>query len=214
MKVSPERISALLEPYLAEYSGGQTWAELMEKLSRYLQLLVHWNARTNLTSIRDPEEMVQRHFGESLFLATKLRRFGNLLDIGSGAGFPGIPIAMLHHEAKITLAESQGKKAAFLREAVWMLSPSTKVWADRTENMPASSRFDVVTLRAVDQMALALQGAMQRLNVGSILAYYIGERGAIHLPQAKWSNVEVHSVPNSSGRLIVARLEEFHVERS
>ena len=214
MRMSPERMATLLEPYMAGYAGGQPNAELIDKLGRYLQLLMRWNGRTNLTSIRNPEEMVQRHFGESLFLAAKLRRFGSLLDVGSGAGFPGLPIAMMHGAAKVTLAESQGKKAAFLREAVWMLSPGTKVWGERAERMPLSSRFDVVTLRAVDQMAEALQAAMQRLNVESVLAYYAGEKGKVYLPEAKWSNVDVFDVPNSTGRLIVARLGEFHVEHS
>ena len=98
-------------------------AGLYQQLSAYLDLLLKWNARTNLTAIREPEEIVRRHFGESLFAGTAarrsaLRRDASLLDFGSGAGFPGLPIQLLLPDLRVTLAESQGKKASFLREAV------------------------------------------------------------------------------------------------
>ena len=121
---------------------------------------------------------------------------------------------MLRPTVKVTLAESQNKKAAFLREAVWMLQPGAAVWADRVEQMPAERTFDVVTLRAVDDMALALKAAVGRLRIGCVLAFFTGERGAVHLPEAKWSKVETLPVPNSSGRLVLATLEMFHVEQS
>lgn len=154
--LSTETISRLLEPYL-EGAGAP---ELYEKLGDYLDLLVKWNARTNLTSIREPEEIVQRHFGESLFAARHLPECSTLLDLGSGAGFPGLPIQLLRPEIAVTLAESQGKKASFLREAVRTLGLKSEVWAGRVEAMPLEQRFEVVALRAVDKMpdALALAG--------------------------------------------------------
>ena len=122
--LSQDRIAILLAPYLSHCEP------LIPQLEVYLELLVRWNAKTNLTSVRDPEEMVRRHFGESLFAAQHL---GDplpptLLDLGSGAGFPGIPIALAHPGVAVTLAESQGKKASFLREAVRTLSlPNVEV---------------------------------------------------------------------------------------
>ncbi len=83
---------------------------LIPKLSLYLDLLLKWNARTNLTAIRDPEEIVRRHFGESLFTAAHLPAAQTLLDFGSGAGFPGLPIALFLPQLRVTLAESQNKK--------------------------------------------------------------------------------------------------------
>ena len=155
--LSDARIAALLIPYFAASP-----ASLLTQLSLYLDLLVKWNARTNLTAIRDPEQIVQRHFGESLFTSRHLGpQTRTLLDLGSGAGFPGLPIALLHPEIAVTLAESQNKKAAFLREAVRTLElPNVTVWPNRAESLSADRRFDTVTLRAVDNMPAALAAAI------------------------------------------------------
>ena len=144
---------------------------LLAQLSDYLDLLLKWNQRTNLTAIRDPEEIVRRHFGESLFVAAHLPVSGNLLDQGSGAGFPGLPIQLAIPSLRVTLAESQNKKASFLREVVRSLGLPTEVWADRVENMPEDRRFDIVTLRAVDNPTVALELARRRLAPGGMIAH-------------------------------------------
>jgi 16S rRNA (guanine527-N7)-methyltransferase len=168
--LSEARIAELLAPYLATTEPEPS---LYGKLSHYLDLLVRWNARTNLTAIREPEEMVRRHFGESLFAARYLetRLFPNatLLDFGSGAGFPGLPIQLWLPNLRVTLAESQGKKASFLREAVRTLELKTEVWPNRVESMPPERRFEVVTLRAVDHMQEALTAARPRVAPGGWL---------------------------------------------
>src|SRR5271154_4718966 len=143
--LSESAIADLLTPYLTPPS------EILPQLSIYLDLLLKWNARTNLTAIRDPEEIVRRHFGESLFAARHLAPdTTTLLDFGSGAGFPGLPIALLRPGIPVTLAESQNKKATFLREVVRNLNLSTEIWAARVETMPETRLFHTVTLRAVD----------------------------------------------------------------
>ncbi len=170
--LAENRIAALLKPYLA--SAEAVPAGLYAQLSEYLDLLVKWNARTNLTAIREPEEMVRRHFGESLFmgiqLGSRVVSDATLLDFGSGAGFPGLPIQLLHPALRVTLAESQGKKASFLREAVRTLALPTEVWAARVETMPLNRTFEAVTLRAVDNMQQALADAQQRVASGGWLA--------------------------------------------
>jgi 16S rRNA (guanine527-N7)-methyltransferase len=156
--LSESAIADLLIPYIPAPP-----ASLYSQLSQYLDLLLKWNARTNLTAIRDPEEIVRRHFGESLFAAQHLGSPETLLDLGSGAGFPGLPIALLHPAIQVTLAESQNKKATFLREAVRTLSlRNIEVWAARVETMPSTRRFHTVTLRAVDNMAAAIAAAAPR----------------------------------------------------
>lgn len=156
-------IAELIAPYLPHPP-----ASLLPQLSVYLDLLLKWNARTNLTAIRGPEEIVRRHFGESLFAA---RHLGpdtpdpggfTLLDFGSGAGFPGLPIALLRPDIHVTLAESQNKKATFLREVVRTLAVSAEVWSGRVESMPAGRRFHTVALRAVDNMSTAIAAAAPR----------------------------------------------------
>lgn len=144
-----------------------------ERFERYLSLLLKWNARTNLTSVREPEAIVQRHFAESIFAAGRLPRgVKTLLDFGSGAGLPGIPIAICRPEITVTLAESQGKKAAFLREAVRTLGLKAEVWAGRVEAMPEERVFDAVTLRAVDRMPAACRTAVGRLADGGWIGVF------------------------------------------
>jgi 16S rRNA (guanine527-N7)-methyltransferase len=165
--LSEAQIEESLRPFLAPISP-----ELLLQLSAYLDLLVRWNARTNLTAVRDPEEMVRRHFGESLFAGQHLGETlpDTLLDLGSGAGFPGIPIALLHPSIAITLAESQNKKATFLREVVRTLGlQNLEVWGGRAEDLPAERMFHTVTLRAVDKMAAALKAAAERATQQMLL---------------------------------------------
>jgi 16S rRNA (guanine527-N7)-methyltransferase len=169
--LSESAIADLLAPYLPDPP-----ATLLAQLSAYLDLLLKWNARTNLTAIRDPEEIVRRHFGESLFAAHHLDPITlgsnavTLLDFGSGAGFPGLPIALLRPEIHVTLAESQNKKATFLRETIRTLNlPNVEVWAARVEALPANRQFRIVTLRAVDNMESALSAAKFRVAAGGQL---------------------------------------------
>src|SRR5271157_1852567 len=129
------RIAELLRPYAEEAEPSPA---LLAQLQRYLDLLLRWNARVNLTAVRNPEEIVTRHFGESLFAARILlgnrRRFASLADIGSGAGFPGIPIKLLAPELALTLIESHSKKAVFLREVIRTLQlDRAEVFGGRAE---------------------------------------------------------------------------------
>ena len=192
--LSEPEIASLLRPYLIPPP------DLLPRLSAYLELLLKWNARTNLTAIREPEEIVRRHFGESLFAGRHVGDCDTLLDLGSGAGFPGIPIALLRPEIQVTLAESQNKKATFLREVVRVLGlPNVEVWAGRVEAMPVERRFDTVTLRAVDNMAAALNAAESRaarqiavLTSASTAPVFIG-----------FSNEARISIPDSYGRILL-----------
>jgi 16S rRNA (guanine527-N7)-methyltransferase len=128
------------------------------RFAQYLALLMRWNARMNLTAIRDEAGILARHFVECIACAQALPPgIASLLDFGSGAGFPGIPVALCRPEIAVTLCESQGKKAAFLQEAVRVLGLSAKVHGKRAETL--ARQFDCVTLRAVDHMADAVRGA-------------------------------------------------------
>src|SRR5580698_1297702 len=148
--LSEPAIAELLTPYLPSVPPS-----LLGHLSIYLDLLLKWNTRTNLTAIRDPEEIVRRHFGESLFAAQHLDPAATtVLDFGSGAGFPGLPIALFHPKIQVTLAESQNKKATFLREVARTLNLSTEIWAARVETMPEARLFHTVTPRAAHDLLL------------------------------------------------------------
>jgi 16S rRNA (guanine527-N7)-methyltransferase len=131
----------------------------IDQFENYLSLFIRWNARTNLSSVREPQAILERHLVESVACAQALPQgIGCVLDFGSGGGLPGIPISICRPEISVTLAESQGKKAAFLQEAVRVLGISAHVYAGRAETL--TQHFDCVVMRAVDKMAEAVkQGA-------------------------------------------------------
>lgn len=161
--------AALRLQQLIQDSGLQPLsANSLQGFENYLALLLRWNLRVNLTAIRDVEGILSRHFVESIACSQSLPKgIKTLLDFGSGAGFPGIPIALCRPEIEITLAESQGKKAAFLREAVRTLGTSSRVYSGRAQTL--GRHFDCVTLRAVDQMEAAVQAAAELVRPGGWL---------------------------------------------
>ncbi len=150
-------IAQLLQPYI------QPDESRLIAISKYIDILVKWNARINLTAVRAPEEMVQRHFGESFFAANHVLSQGTVervIDLGSGAGFPGVPFAILAPEIQVTLIESNQKKAAFLRELIYQLDlKNAKVFADRGEKYAHTA--DVVTMRAVESFSKVLPLAIR-----------------------------------------------------
>jgi 16S rRNA (guanine527-N7)-methyltransferase len=164
--------------------------EEAERFERYLALLIQWNARTNLTAIRVPEEIVSRHFEECIFAARQIPGdVKTLLDFGSGAGFPGIPIAIVRPEIGATLAESQGRKATFLREVVRTLGLTAEVWSGRVEALPAERVFDWITLRAVDKMVEACRSATTRLAPDGALMVFATKKtepALDELPGLQW----------------------------
>jgi 16S rRNA (guanine527-N7)-methyltransferase len=129
--------------------------DLSGRFQAYVKLLMRWNARLNLTAVRDEDGILSRHFVESIACARSVPAgVTSLLDFGSGAGFPGIPIALCRPEIGVTLAESQSKKAAFLQEAVRTLALQASVHSGRAETLKAV--FDCVAMRAVDRMEEAV----------------------------------------------------------
>jgi 16S rRNA (guanine527-N7)-methyltransferase len=180
-----------LRALLAE-AGMEPLAEVqLGRFAEYCSLLLRWNARVNLTAIRDEEGILSRHFVESIACARFLpAEIGALLDFGSGAGFPGIPIALCRPGIAVTLAESQGKKAAFLQEAVRVVGTATKVHCGRAETL--GLQFDCVTLRAVDQMEKAVLAGAQLVRPGGWLALMttIGDQERLKAaagPKFRWS---------------------------
>jgi 16S rRNA (guanine527-N7)-methyltransferase len=148
--------------------SNPTDATRIQQFEDYLSLILRWNTRVNLTSIRDDSGIITRHFVESIACARALPPgIITLLDFGSGAGFPGIPIALCRPEIAVTVAESQGKKAAFLQEAIRILGISAKVHAQRAELL--TTHFDCVVLRAVDRMSQAVGGAARLVRPGGWL---------------------------------------------
>lgn len=141
-----------------------------------MDILLRWNSRINLTALRDPEDIVIRHFGESFFAASRLITpdwGGRIIDLGSGAGFPGLPIALWAREAEITLIESSGKKGAFLNEVIRGLRISNaQVFNQRAEAYDSTA--ELVTMRAVEKFERALLEASRLIEDGGRLGLMVG----------------------------------------
>jgi 16S rRNA (guanine527-N7)-methyltransferase len=147
---------------------------LAEPLLAYLALLLRWNAAYNLTAIRDPREMVAKHLLDSLAMhgatAPLAAAGGSLADLGTGAGFPGIPLAIAQPGLRVALVESSGKKARFLREAIRTLGLGNATAVEsRIEAHDAPAAFDAITARALATLPLILELGGHLLKPGGVL---------------------------------------------
>ncbi len=224
MFVHLSRISELLAPFLRSPLAEAQLAQL----AAYLEILHRWNARMNLTAIHGPEQVVTRHFGESLFAAQHLfppgRSLANeaVIDLGSGAGFPGLPIKIWAQELHVTLIESQNKKATFLKEVIRALElKDISVSTSRAEDLldsiachPERGRKSdskdlvfsppTVTLRAVEKFDRILSVAAQ-IATGGRLALLIGSVQVLaaqqFAPAFAWS--DPLPIPQSLSRVLL-----------
>ena len=228
-RMHTDRIAELLRPFLnsatfpdpchSEARGAGESAVLspaqLQNISTYIDILLRWNARINLTAIRDPEQIVTRHFGESLFAARHLFPLCShvssgvkaleVADVGSGAGFPGIPIKLWVPHLSLTLIESNHKKATFLREVARALTlTAINIKTARAESLSRHS-FDVVTLRAVERFQDILPIASDLVAPGGRLALLIGSsqfgQAQLDLPHLTWSKPQ--PIPGAVSRILV-----------
>ena len=176
---------------------------LAPPLLTYLALLDRWNRTYNLTAIRDPGEMVTRHLLDSLAMHSFLEG-GNLADLGTGPGLPGIPLAIAKPQLQVTLVESNGKKARFLREAVRTLGlDNARVAESRAEAVDEPGAYDAITARALDTLAGIIKVGGHLLKPGGKLLAMKGirpEEEIAALPGG-WtvSGVHVLAVPGLIG---------------
>lgn len=152
----------------------------IENVLVYLGLLLRWNGRINLTAVRSPEDCIRRHFGESLFLSRWVQLTGKLLDVGSGAGFPGLALKLMANGLTTVLLEPVAKKRSFLKEVVRCCSPKgVEVSGERLEQFAPSSgatRFDIVTMRAVGDVLDLMPVATRCLAPTGRLCLWIGKQ--------------------------------------
>ena len=165
------RLQATLEPGLGAL--GLSTA-LASPLLDYLALLVRWNRTYNLTAIRDPREMIDKHLLDSLAMHAHVDAIaaagGALADLGTGAGLPGIPLAIAKPGLRVTLVESNGKKARFMREAVRKLGLSdVRVAESRIESLDETGAFDAITARALATLPLIVELGGHLLKPGGRL---------------------------------------------
>ena len=147
---------------------------LSAPLLAYIALLLRWNRAYNLTAIRDPSDMISRHLLDSLAMHPSVEAIaqagGSLADLGTGAGLPGIPLAIAKPGLQVALVESNGKKARFLREAVRTLGlGNVRVVESRIEAFDAPASFDAITARALATLPLILELGGHLLKPGGVL---------------------------------------------
>ncbi|QGM22457.1 16S rRNA (guanine(527)-N(7))-methyltransferase RsmG [Spiribacter sp. 2438] len=163
--------------------------DLAQPLLAYRDLLVRWNRVYNLSAVRDPAEMIPRHLLDSLVVRPWLP-VGTLLDVGTGPGLPGIPLAMADPDRPITLLESNGKKVRFLRQACLELQlGNVQVVHDRLENHAPESGYDAVICRAFTDAAAFWRGVSHLLRPGAPALAMKGRRQPAELAGLKEDGV-------------------------
>ena len=202
-EVFEDRLGPILSNLAIKLSAQQ-----VNQLSFHYRMLMQWNRKMNLSAIREPEEVVRRHFGESLFLAKSLTdALGTLADVGSGAGFPGVPVAVYHPNFEVTLVESIAKKATFLREATRDLR-NVRVLNARAETL--EEQFDWVAMRAVAPASLL----PHLVDLAPNVALLVTDKAVAELQHAKeisWQSPQM--LPWSQGRVLLIGRRAYDVPR-
>jgi 16S rRNA (guanine527-N7)-methyltransferase len=173
-----------------------------EKLLAYLALLAKWNRTYNLTAIRDPLKMVTHHLLDSLAVLPELPA-GRLADVGSGAGLPGIPLAIAEPGRSVTLAEANHKKSAFLRQAVMELGlANAEVHRGRAERWQPGTRFAIVIARGFAHLGEFFAACRHLVAPGGVLAAMKG----VH-PREELARLSADCAPCEVRRLRVPLLQ-------
>jgi 16S rRNA (guanine527-N7)-methyltransferase len=208
-------LRTLLEQGVAELQLGLAENQII-LLMQYLGLLIKWNGVYNLTSVRNPPDMVKQHLLDSLSAAYAFKEAKRILDVGAGGGLPGLVLAIVYPEAKVALIDTVHKKTAFLKQVKAELNlNNVTVYTGRVEELSVAEPFDVITSRAFSELANFVNWAGHLLTAdGTMIALkgQLPEHEIADLP-AGWKvlRVESVSVPNLEAQrhlLWIARSEQ------
>lgn len=149
--------------------------ELYNKFFTYFEMLVEWNNKFNMTTILEEKDVFLLHFYDSLCLSkvVNLNKEVSICDFGTGAGFPGVPLAIVYNDSSFTLVESNGKKVKFLTEVINKLDlKNIKIINERVENIVKTynEKFDIVTCRAVSNINIILELSSRLIKINGIFA--------------------------------------------
>jgi 16S rRNA (guanine527-N7)-methyltransferase len=191
---------------LGEFGISATEQQVLS-IQRYMSILLRWNERINLTAIRDPLEILYRHFCESMFaaVAVPLRR-GRLADVGSGGGFPGLPLKIIRDELDIFLVESNARKATFLAESIRELElERARVIVSRYEELSEEvTPLDVVCSRALGEFSSFLAWAGSERVAAKQVVLWIGGGDLDEVRRERgWEWGEPIAIPKSLRRFIL-----------
>jgi len=177
------------------------------QIQQYTSILLAWNEKINLTAIRDPLEILSRHFCECMYAASMVPvEDGRLADVGSGAGFPGLPLKIIRPELNVILIESNVKKATFLAEVIRDLGlVGARVLVSRYEELGEEvAPLDFVCSRALGEFAPFLEWAHSEKVAAKQVILWIGARDLPEIQKIQsWDWREPISVPHSLRRLLL-----------
>jgi 16S rRNA (guanine527-N7)-methyltransferase len=197
-----ERIEAALQPY-----GVSPTSLMCDQIRVYIDLLLRWNQKTSLTTVIDTMEILRFHFGESMLAVPAVPiRHGRLADVGSGAGFPAVPIRMVSDCMSVILIESNHKKATFLAEIVRQLGlKDVDVRRSRMEDVHLrDEKVDFVTARAIRIGEAFLDWSRSSLNSDGSLVLWLGDADAARIcKESSWKWSEAVRIPQSDHRIIL-----------
>jgi 16S rRNA (guanine527-N7)-methyltransferase len=200
--ISEETIRRALGEFQATPNDKQ-----VTSIQQYISILRHWNEKLNLTAIRDPLEILYRHFCESMFAAVAVPvENGRLADIGSGPGFPGIPLKIFRPELELFLVESNIKKGTFLAEVIRELGlGNTHVLINRYEELGEElAPLDFVCSRALGEFGTFLEWAASDSVAASRAILWIGGRDLEEVRKAnRWEWQEPIAMPQSLQRYLI-----------
>jgi 16S rRNA (guanine527-N7)-methyltransferase len=205
--VTPDPLAARVEGEAAAVGVALTDRQAAQ-LGQYLQLVAQWKRAAALTAVRDPLDAARVHVADSLLcLRAGIPANAEVLDVGSGAGLPGIPLAVVRPDLRVTLLEANQRKAAFLERAVAELGLAVSVIAGRAEDVaagpPARERADVVAARAVAPLPVLVELALPLARVGGQAILLKGPRIDAELQAAQRA---IESVGGGTVVLIKASL--------
>ena len=200
----PLPFRSILESALSGFGIEALTEHQIAKLVKHYSMMCHWNRRINLTRIIEPEEAARLHYAESLFGARFVGGATSLLDIGSGAGFPAVPLAVAMPGVDVVALEANQKKSLFLREVKDELGLGNfRVITARLESYDWSG-FEMLASRALDRSETILPGVVQHLSDTQRLMLYCAPDLLKVIEESLESRftVETHPVPQSESRLI------------
>jgi 16S rRNA (guanine527-N7)-methyltransferase len=202
-ELSDQEIQNTLRPYGFSPYHGQC-----DAIRTYVSLLLLWNQKISLTAVVDPVEILRFHFGESVFAASSIPiENGRLADVGSGPGFPGLPLRLVVADLSVTLIESNSKKAAFLAEVVRELKlDQVEIVRQRMESLPADvAPFDYIAARALGGHERLLAWSRSRLTSNGKIILWLGEEESQNLSaDSTWVWRDPIHIPGSIRRFILA----------
>jgi len=200
--ISILQVKTALRPYGVALSDVAA-----EKIRAYIAILLHWNRSISLTTVTEPGEILKFHFGESIFASAEVdHEKSRLADVGSGAGFPGLPLAIVSPGLHVTLIESNTRKCAFLSEVARELRLDTvKVFRGRMEDYPLEPEpFSFVTARAVGNHRKLLAWTRRQVGSSGRILLWLGASDSREIStDSHWRWAPARRIPGSERRYLL-----------